>query len=419
MVTNILILLALSCFALTAIIRREWSLYLIILLLPAYQIRFHAGPVPMTLLEGMILILTARELKNLFKIFAQDKIGSFLIGLFLLAAAAAVFTSPVRLAAAGIFKAFFLEAVLFYYLVRAVITRPEQFERLAKILALLVFYLSVYGIYQFITLANLPFSWWAVEIAGRRITSLVNHPNALALLITPLLALLVMSLATAGKKLRGQKFLVLSIILGLAAVYLSFSRAALLALILALGLFGLLTPHRKKILAAAGLIVIFLLAVPVYRQKLADLARGRDPSQRTRYFLWDAALDLLKNNPVSGLGLMGFHENFKNYPIGPDRVVQNYPHNFILNFWLEIGLGGLVAVLALLTFFYKKILFLYRKSWPWALPAAAAMAVILLHGLVDVPYFKNDLSVLFWLLLATADLGLRFYQNPTLRVLAD
>lgn len=30
----------------------------------------------------------------------------------------------------------------------------------------------------------------------------------------------------------------------------------------------------------------------------------------------------------------------------------------------------------------------------------SAMIVIIVHGLVDVPYFKNDLAVMFWLFLA-------------------
>jgi len=28
-----------------------------------------------------------------------------------------------------------------------------------------------------------------------------------------------------------------------------------------------------------------------------------------------------------------------------------------------------------------------------------ALVVIIVHGLVDVPYFKNDLSLLFWLII--------------------
>ena len=33
----------------------------------------------------------------------------------------------------------------------------------------------------------------------------------------------------------------------------------------------------------------------------------------------------------------------------------------------------------------------------------AGMVAMLAYGLVDVPYFKNDLSVVFWVLLALND----------------
>jgi hypothetical protein len=36
-----------------------------------------------------------------------------------------------------------------------------------------------------------------------------------------------------------------------------------------------------------------------------------------------------------------------------------------------------------------------------------AIAAMVVHGLVDVPYWKNDLSVEFWALLALAWAGLR------------
>jgi hypothetical protein len=34
------------------------------------------------------------------------------------------------------------------------------------------------------------------------------------------------------------------------------------------------------------------------------------------------------------------------------------------------------------------------------LGVACAFLTIIIHGLVDVPYFKNDLAVFFWVLLA-------------------
>jgi len=76
------------------------------------------------------------------------------------------------------------------------------------------------------------------------------------------------------------------------------------------------------------------------------------------------------------------------------------PHNIILNFWLEIGLLGLVAFGMIFAKFFKqtKVKLLQQKSW-LTLGIAAAMITILVHGLIDVPYFKNDLAILFWIII--------------------
>ena len=73
-----------------------------------------------------------------------------------------------------------------------------------------------------------------------------------------------------------------------------------------------------------------------------------------------------------------------------------YPHNIIFNFWLEIGLAGLLAFgWTIALFFNAGFSQLRRGDW-LTLGMMAAMVVILVHGLVDVPYFKNDLAALFW-----------------------
>ena len=72
--------------------------------------------------------------------------------------------------------------------------------------------------------------------------------------------------------------------------------------------------------------------------------------------------------------------------------VFQYPHNILLNIWSETGLLGLIAFSCIL------ITWVRRGSGPRTtdliLPILTALLV---HGLVDVPYFKNDLAVAFWL----------------------
>lgn len=417
---NLVIIIALVLYAILACLKREWGVYLVVLLLPSYQIRFSVGFVPMTFLESLILLLAAVTLGDLLwkkklktawrELFALDRKTLALICLFLFASLCAVFVSPVPIKAAGIFKAYFLEAVAFYFLVRLIITSPQKIQKLCQTLAALTLYLSLFGIYQFLTLYNLPFPWWGVGVASRRITSLLNHPNALALLLGPLVAAQIF----LPQK---TKLHLLAIVFGLGALYLSFSRASWLALavtILAwafvkISQSGSVSPFFAergywKMLVILLSLVALVFVIPYSRTILLDLTSGEAATQQNRYVLWSAAWDMLKKSPVWGAGLMGFHEYYKNYPLGPDRVVQNYPHNYFFNFWLELGLLGLFSMLGLLFVFFRKVSRQIKNGGSYALLAAAGMSMIVLHGLVDVSYFKNDLSVLFWLIFALPDL---------------
>ena len=404
-----LIILGLLLFSLLVTYKREWGIYLIVLLLPTYQIRFQILNIPATFLEGLILILAIVELfylikTNRLKEFFVNQIKkpvaqTILIGLFLLAATVSVFVAPDLEKAAGLWKAFFVEPIIFFYLMIQIINAPEKLQKLFKSFAWLVIYLSAFGIYQFFTLANLPFNWWAVDVASRRITSLVNHPNALALLIGPLLGMIIIYALTSSKVLKEKLFWTAGS-LGLVSFILSFSRAGWLALAISVVFFGLFTKYKKLVVVVSLIIILLVLAIPFPREKILSLIDGKDLAQQNRIVLWTAAVDIIKNNPLLGVGLKGFREAYKDYPLGPDQVRQNYPHNFFINFWVELGLLGLIGILGLLILFYKKIWQLFKQNKSLALTIATGMTIVLLHGMVDVPYFKNDLTVLFWIILA-------------------
>jgi O-antigen ligase len=78
-----------------------------------------------------------------------------------------------------------------------------------------------------------------------------------------------------------------------------------------------------------------------------------------------------------------------------------YPHNIFLNFWTEIGLVGMLAVLAIIG---QATVFAWRIRQNDMVLGSGFMAMLVtlvVHGLVDVPYFKNDLAFLFWILIAS------------------
>jgi O-antigen ligase len=115
---------------------------------------------------------------------------------------------------------------------------------------------------------------------------------------------------------------------------------------------------------------------------------------------------MLRHQPIFGSGLAGFQTSILRYKDPNYHEDLVYPHNLLLNFWSETGLLGLAAFLWLAV---QALRTAWRGlsvvGWPRAM-AIGALGMILtvfVHGLVDAPYFKNDLAVTFWALL-----GLQF-----------
>ena len=100
----------------------KWAVFWVIFILPAYLIRFQIGPLPMTLLEGQILLLflvwivkniKIQEYKNIETDIKRNLLLYCFIALLLLAATISMFISPDIRAAAGLWKAYFIEPILF------------------------------------------------------------------------------------------------------------------------------------------------------------------------------------------------------------------------------------------------------------------------------------------------------------------
>ena len=115
-----------------------------------------------------------------------------------------------------------------------------------------------------------------------------------------------------------------------------------------------------------------------------------------------ATLREIQEHPVAGMGLMGYREFYEDYKMARHTETLLYPHNFLLNFWVEIGLLGFVSFVWILVYFFQRAIQALRSSDKeqkvYVICISAGMVALLVHGLVDVPYFKNDLAVLFWAL---------------------
>jgi len=175
---------------------QKWSLFLILALLPAYQIRFQIFGIPLTFLEVLILVLFVvwliKKIKyRQYPVFNYKKLGilSLLISLWFLASIIAIFISPDLRAGAGIWKAYFLEPILFLVVFSDVIKNKKDLKLAMGALIFSGLLVALYAFYQKITGQGV----WSTEIWGQpkilRATGFFPHPNFLGLYLGPLFIL--------------------------------------------------------------------------------------------------------------------------------------------------------------------------------------------------------------------------------------
>ncbi len=387
----------------------RFGMSLFVFLLPTYLLRFSIGPVPTTVLELLFVIIFIRWLfektsvKNVFSsIIAINKTPFFWPGiLLLLGATLSVFSASEVLPALGIWKAYFIEPFLFYIILVDTLKTKEDWKRLFIALGCLVIATSLLSFYQAYTGLLLPTWEWSIE-ETRRATSFFTSPNALGLLVGPILILFFGWFLLEDKNKTGKNalrfFQLLILLFGATAIRYSLSRGAMIAIVVGV-LYLLWQACSKKgvMIISAGLLLVAIL-LPSLRADIVRIASFQVESGQSRIALYTGTTQLLKQSPVVGLGLASFADKFEEVRVGEFTEKLIYPHNIFLNFWSETGIIGLIALVWIIVLIVK--IAWKQKSFTESDLFISALLVMFIHGLVDVNYFKNDLAMLTWLTLA-------------------
>jgi len=445
------IIIFLIFFTILALSRLDFALFFLIAALPAYLIRFSLFGIPSTVLEAMILITFVvwffkdwlPHFKNLFKKKAEKIPYPFSWEIILLIVISFIATgiASFNLGALGIWKAYFFEPILVYILVINIYRDKKDWQKILWALLISALSVSLMAIWQKITGHFIFNEFWANE-ATRRVVSWFGYPNAVGLFLAPLVLLFIgwffslPRLTTLNKAFK-KILLIIVIVFSLLSVYYARSEGALIGIIVGLFVFGLFAGRKQRIvtLILTGIIIggIFFSAPAKYF--VITKLTLRDLSGQIRQRQWQETFQALTGTKIiTGAGLNSyqgavapFHQdgiffNSDNLPNFDEQLrasstlrakywqpveIYLYPHNIFLNFWSELGLiGALIFVWLLLKsiFISLKLTITYarenQREKYLALGLMCALVVIIVHGLVDVPYFKNDLSVIFWIFLA-------------------
>ena len=389
---------------------------LVALSLPLYLVRFEICSLPTNLLELIILVLFIVWLVSKIQSGkSQFKETAFFYPIFLIffgLTLATFFSTDLRISA-GIWKGWFIVPWLYFVVLIDVLRSKKQVIRLLTALTL-----SGLGI------ALVAFGYWANNLLtyDGRLKALYLSPNHLAMFLSPILILSFYLYFCLKKNI--HKIILFIVHCSLfAVIYLTYSYGAWLGL-LAGFIFLSIIFYRKRtrlnrpkfIFSVLGLIFLIFVSVCLNQapgQKFQGLVGLSYPSLESRLIIWQSAWTIIKDHPLLGIGPGLFQKYYLDYqsqalPYLEWAVPQ--PHNLFLAFWLQTGLLGLLGLLWLLVRFFRNF------SRPGANSSLkpeikkgsqllkyfllAAMIYLLVHGFIDTTYWKNDLSVIFWLLIA-------------------
>lgn len=132
------------------------------------------------------------------------------------------------------------------------------------------------------------------------------------------------------------------------------SRGGQLALAVQLVVMNYKTVFKPKVLISFGVALVLLWTFLPDGQKERFQTMGEDRTSQQRILYWENGLDMIKENPLLGVGFFNFAPYFQRYY--PDDVLfdrAELPHNIFIQVGTDTGLIGLSIFFALIVVAFR------------------------------------------------------------------
>lgn len=385
-------------------------------LIPFAHIKCSLFGLPLYALEIPLIIAGAffcygymRKISPFETAFFPDRIFAAGAVLFLSGSLLSFVTNPFSLTGLGMLK-----SSIFFPMLAAFLWLKTSFAEKHR----LQLFAAWFAVSTCIAIASLGlFSRGALTYDGR-LEGWYTSPNFLAILLAPAILIgtyLLEHLFSQAKKCFWLIGMVsLSITLLSITLFLTRSYGAWIAT--AISLFALLflfsATRKTKIVLSIALVLMSALLISSQSdsEKWHSLASFQERSSlSSRIMIWRSAGKILSDHPIIGIGIGRFQEEYlayqKYFPPYLEWTAPE-PHDLLLAIWLETGLLGLTGLALILghlaSLLARKIHIATAHSHKktGSILVLSLLFLFLLYGIMDTPYFTNDLSFLFWMLIA-------------------
>jgi len=306
-----------------------------------------------------------------------------------------------------------------YFLTVNLIRSAEWLSRTIGALMTSASLVALYGLYQKLT-GNISQTWQDSDMFSYidgRITSTLENPNVLAEYLIMTLPFAFAFLLNAKK---GLSRLTALLFCGLSALALIFtwSRGAWLGLMIG-GLIFLLLYSRHTISAllfcCLGIPFLPFVIPESILLRLSSIGNLADSSTSYRMSIWEAAVNMLSDNLLSGIGI-GEGAFATVYPRYALAGIESAPHshNLFLQIGIELGIVGLIVFLLCMIVFARSTLTMSadtvgmdapfdvrpvkKRFNVYSLAGFCGILAVLAQGMTDYVWYNYRVFFLFWLI---------------------
>lgn len=312
---------------------------------------------------------------------------------------------------------YFRSMIVFPILMVLLIYKTIDFETVDRMVSqflLMAGIFSIFALFQYIT-GIFPgeradfmdrLTWPFIDFLTLKATS----ANWVAFFITPAVIIGFIQLVKDIRKRKLTRDLIihaLCLAVSTIVLFLTQSYGAYVAVFASIALFLFRSLKIRNFAIAFSVLLLaggalFFLQRDSYKYKVLSGEKDYrfENSAESRKDIYVMNIEMLKKNVFMGVGLNQYQSYFAAHQediLGRKLNESHIPphaHNFFLSFWLSLGFPALLAMGVLITGLFIAMKFDKNN------PAVFALLAIMIHGLIDSYYWKQEIAYIFWLMIA-------------------